>query len=388
MNKKIKQNNLIAIIDPKQIVVKSGKYALERHKIYYQKLKERNANYELRIYFPYVKGEKKFVDKSRYSFMFGISCPKYFTKTIYVVKLIILARNQNLNLKLLVAGDPWLAYFNCLLIKYFYQKNIQIQTQIHTDLGSTKWRREALKNQFKYIAAKIALRHSDSIRCVSIHQKDNIKLAYKISDEKIFVSGVIFPLPKTLDSAQNLKSQNYKFSVGFFGRLEKDRGVKDFLSFIERISGVSTNIEIVIAGTGSLQEYLFEELNKIVPASKINYLGHLDSSELHLFFKQINLCIFTADHESFGRGMRECLANKVPIWSKPTSGFLDLLDVFEEESDLINIEQIIDEKDLKFALNRVKTNQVKIDYNEVFRIQANEDLETLISSWLSDRSRK
>jgi glycosyltransferase involved in cell wall biosynthesis len=386
VNRKIKQNNLIAIIDPKQIVMKSGKYTLERHKIYYQKLKERNVNYELKIFFPYTNKEEIFQDGKKYQFMYGIFCPKYFTKTIYVIKLIMLARNQNFNLKFLVAGDPWLAYFNCVLIKYFCQKDILIQTQIHADLGSTKWRHEALKNQFKYMAAKIALKHSDSIRCVSIHQKNKIKLAYKISDEKIFVSGVIFPLPKTLSLEQNLKNQKYKFSVGFFGRLEKDRGIEDFLSIIKRVNDISRNIEVVIAGTGSQKDYLLEELNRIVPNRKINYLGYLDSPELHLFFKQVNLCIFTADHESFGRGMRECLANKVPIWSKPTSGFMDLLDFFKEESDLTNLEQLVDEKDLKIALNRVKNNEMKIDYNQLFRVQSNENLETLIGSWLSDRS--
>jgi hypothetical protein len=62
------------------------------------------------------------------------------------------------------------------------------------------------------------------------------------------------------------------------------------------------------------------------------------------------------------------------------------LDFFKEESDLTNLEQLVDEKDLKIALNRVKNNEMKIDYNQLFRVQSNENLETLIGSWLSDRS--
>ena len=387
MNEAHKNNNVIAIIDPKQVVLKSGKFSLERHEIYNQKLKLQNKNYELKIYYPIDKKKKSVLLESQFSFMVGIACPYYFKKIFYIFKLISLVKESGSNVRMLVAGDPWLAFLNCALIKLFADKRVLIQTQIHADIGSNAWRNSSFKNRIKFQLAKPALKYSDSIRCVSRVQKRLLISSTKVSQNKMFVSGTVFPLKKIKNYEIAKEYIEDSIAIGYFGRLEEDRGVKDFLMFMKNLKKSDKNFKIVIAGDGSQKEYLLKEINKMLPSERIHYLGYLDSADLDLFFDEIDLCVFTADSESFGRGMRECLANKIQVWSKPTSGFLDLKDICKDEGALVNLDQLKSQSELIIALEKVKTNRIKTDYNELFKQLSERDLESLIGSWLIERNR-
>ncbi len=388
MKKADQQRKIVAIVDPKQIILKGGNYTLERHKIYSQKLINVAKNYELQIFYPITKNKDLSPNKKNYPFMIGIPCPDVFNKTYFLFKLILKIRKQESRLHMLVAGDPWFAFLNCYLIKLLSNKNLLIQTQLHADLGSDSWRKSSIKNRIKFEIAKIALKYSDSIRCVSKYQKNQLIKHFHISNNKVFVSGVIFPLPKSVSSRKNKKNKDGIISIGFFGRIEEDRGVKDFILLLRKIKDLDTNFRIVVAGNGSLTKYLLGELRKIIPDGNILFLGMLDSAKLSLFFNKIDFCVFTAKSESFGRGMRECLANKVPVWSNPTSGFLDLKDICIDDGVLKNLEEINDQSSLMGALNEVKTIKFNTDYTKLFGKIADKDLMNLIDSWLIERVRK
>jgi glycosyltransferase involved in cell wall biosynthesis len=208
-------------------------------------------------------------------------------------------------------------------------------------------------------------------------QLKKIEDKLRIENKKLFSSGIIYNIP----SREMKKTNIFKNpTIGFIGRLEVDRGLWDFLKIVKKLNESGMKLDIKVAGVGKFQTGFIHKL-KDINHGEVDYLGQLNSQDISLFWNAINLCIFTAPTESFGRGMRESLSNKIPVWAINSSGLEDLKSKFDAD-EIMQI-NASDTKELLVQKLR-KSLSLKIDYDYVnfFIKEQNMDLDNLINSWV------
>jgi len=374
----IKKSHIIFLIDPKNVVLSGGIDTLNRHQIYAERIENIETNLQLCEFKILCNYDEK-IEKLQEKYKFLLSTPrKNIAKNINFLRAslkIIKKRRGDSNL--LVAGDPWQAAIYCLILKFLIKKNTRIQVQVHADIGEKLWRRESFKNHIKYYISLYTLKRADSIRCVSEPQLKKIEKNLKVNRTIMFVSGTLFNISKK----SKIKNNNATVpTIGFIGRLEPDRGIWEFINIVQKLNDFGVNTDIKIAGSGKFQLQFIGTL-KTINSGKVDYIGHLSIEEMSFFWNTIDLSIFTAPTESFGRGMRESLVNKVPVWAMNSSGLEDLESKFSSD-EITKIEKLESKESLGEKFYRSINLKIDYDYASYFIKEQKMDLDRLIQSWV------
>ena len=368
----------IFLIDPKNIVLSGGLDSLNRHKIYADrvgKVKSNSQVNEFRVICSYDYKYENLMNKYAYLVPIKrVKLEKHFCFIFYIFKTL---KNYHSDSILLISGDPWQAAFYCLIVKFFVKKNIQVQIQVHADIGDNSWKKRSLKNYIKFWISVFTLRKADSVRCVTNAQLEKIERKLGIDHKKLITSGIIYNIP----SVKSKRNKIFKApTIGFIGRLDIDRGLWNFLKIVTKLNQSEVKFDIKVAGDGKFQSKFIQKL-KEVNHGEVDYMGQMSSLEISHFWDAINLCIFTAPTESFGRAMRESLSHKVPVWAINSSGFEDLKSKFSVD-ELMEI-RVSDSKELlEQKLKKSLNLKIDYDYAEYFTREQNMDLDKLINSWV------
>jgi glycosyltransferase involved in cell wall biosynthesis len=228
---------------------------------------------------------------------------------------------NNLNVKLLVAGDPWESFWSAYFLNKFLNKKIPIQIQVHGDIADPRWRRINYRNRIRFSLAKLSLPKASSVRAVTKYQAENLVKAFGIKSEKI----VVIPVPiNVLSKTVALKSDRPK-TIGLIGRIHQDRGIWDFINLIRILNSSSKDFKVVVIGDGPSKDKFLLKLSSVIYKNRIIYLGQLPESELRKAWKKIGVLVSMAPVESYGRVMRESLMAGVPVWATASAGIKDLM---------------------------------------------------------------
>jgi glycosyltransferase involved in cell wall biosynthesis len=222
---------------------------------------------------------------------------------------------------LLVSGDPWMGALLAILVRKLFFSMAPIQMQIHADLGNSEWIKSSFKTRAKALVAHITLQKADNLRCVSTGQAAKIASMYAIEKTKI----TVIPVP-TYDGRDATKidlDRPRPHSVGFVGRIQEDRGTDLFIKIIEKLNSTKLDFKVVIAGSGPASMEFISRLSSILDKSQVVYCGEVPSHEMAEIWDQIGVLISCPPSESYGRALREAVANGVPIWITPTTGGLE-----------------------------------------------------------------
>jgi glycosyltransferase involved in cell wall biosynthesis len=222
---------------------------------------------------------------------------------------------------LLISGDPWLGALSVYGLRKVLFKNAAIEVQIHADIGERAWRQINLRNRIKYRVATLTLSMADQVRCVSATQAHKIYSHLQSLESKI----VVIPIASALEVERahyDVKTDK-PLSIGFVGRIHKDRGLKYFVEVIRKLNIKRQDFSVVIAGTGPDSKEFLTELEDIIGANRIHNFFEVRPEDMDMVWKQIGILLSCPQAESFGRSLREAIAHEVPIWITPTSGGLD-----------------------------------------------------------------
>ena len=231
---------------------------------------------------------------------------------------------QSMDIKLLIAGDPWESYWSAYFLSKFLKRKIPIQIQVHGDIAHPLWKKINFKNRFRFILAKISLNKCEVIRCVSNEQMLNLIDAFGIDKRKI----VVIPVPIEVVNKPLVLSKRPR-TMGLIGRIHEDRGIWNFVELVKNLSKLDTSFKILIAGDGPARDKFIHQLESVITNNRIKYLGHISQGKLRSSWKSIGVLVSMAPVESYGRVLRESLLAGVPVWAKTSSGVVDLLDSAE-----------------------------------------------------------
>jgi glycosyltransferase involved in cell wall biosynthesis len=370
-------NPLVLILDPRGNIASGGKDVIARHETYAKELfrQGQTSRLDLKVFSAGVSLQSS--DKGKNERVTTIS-KLTFNSYMFAKKVHKFIKINNLNVKLLVAGDPWESFWSAYFLNKFLDKKVPIQIQVHGDIADPGWRRINLRNRIRFSLAKLSLPKASSIRAVTKYQAENLVKAFGIKRERI----VVVPVPIIVASKSvALKSERPK-TIGLIGRIHQDRGIWEFIRLIRILNSSSKDFKVVVIGDGPSKDKFLFKLESVISKNRIIYLGQLPESELRKVWKRIGVLVSMALVESYGRVMRESLIAGVPVWATPSAGVKDLMDNSKKGEvkplDLSKSDASLD-KDFK---NLLKT-KVSSDFSKKFIKENNTYAAKLAKSWVN-----
>ena len=373
--------SIILILDPRGVFVNGGFDVFNRHTKYGElvNINSKNMKVKLIIFSAGSIPKKLYMNKKNIEVV-SISKPT-FDPFNFAKKAHKLIKSKNLNVRLLIAGDPWESYWSAYFLNIFLNKKIPIQIQVHGDIADPRWRRINLRNRIRFSLAKLSLPKGSSLRAVTKYQAENIVQAFGIKRERI----VVIPVPINVLGRSASISERPK-TIGLIGRIHKDRGIWEFIKLVRILNISSKDFKVVVIGDGPSKDRFLLKLESIIPKIRITYLGQLPESELRKAWKRIGVLVSMAPVESYGLVIRESLIAGVPVWATHSAGDKDLMDNCKKGEvkllDLSKSDASLD-KDFKTLL---KTT-VSYDFSKRFVKENNTYAAKLANSWINTISR-
>jgi len=370
-------NPSVLILDPRGNIAVGGEDVITRHETYAKELfrQGKPSRLDLKVLSAGISAKNFSTGKNER--VITISKPT-FNSYMFAKKVHKFIKINNLNVRLLIAGEPWESYWSAYFLNKFLNKKIPIQIQVHGDIADPRWRRINLRNRIRFPLAKLSLPKASSIRVVTKYQAENLVKAFDIKREKM----IIVPVPITVATKLvPLKSDRPK-SIGLIGRMHQDRGIWEFIKLVSILNLSAKDFKVVVIGDGPSKDKFLLKLESVVPKNRIIYLGQLSESELRKAWKKIGVLVSMAPVESYGRVIRESLIAGVPVWATASTGVKDLMDNCKKGAvkilDLGKSDASLD-KDFKTLLK----TKISSDFSKRFIKDNNTYAAKLANSWIN-----
>jgi glycosyltransferase involved in cell wall biosynthesis len=278
---------------------------------------------------------------------------------------------------LLVVGDPWESYWSAFFLNKFLRLDIPIQIQIHGDIGNPNWYRMSLVNYLRFNLAKLSIPRASAVRCVGHSQAKFVLNKFNIRKELLSV----IPIPISTKLSTASSNSKKVLTLGLVGRIDRDRGIKNFLQLIKCLQTVRQDFSVMVIGTGPELLNLKKDLGELLPAVRVIFLGELPARSLQLIWPKINVLISMAQSESYGRAMREALVAGVPVWATKSSGVEDLISKAGENAVKI-LDLTKNSHELSKELDQLLKCKVSLSFRKQFIKDNSTYAQLLAKSWV------
>jgi glycosyltransferase involved in cell wall biosynthesis len=369
-------NSCVVILDPRGIILSGGADVIERHNSYALHLSKGDPKNKISLVILTAGSSQVKNQQSSGLYLEVVSKPT-FNSIKFAKAALKKIRSKNLNVKLLVAGDPWESFWSAYLLNKLSSKKVPIQIQLHGDIASPAWKKISLQNRVRFNFAKFSMSKANGIRAVSNSQALKVAKIFKIKKAQISV----IPVPiNNLRLTSSISSKRPK-TLGLIGRIHSDRGVYNFIKIIKSLTVVRGDFTVVIAGGGPEESRFLEEIKELLPKSKIRFLGHLPEKELKKTWREVGVLVSTAPAESYGRVMREALVAGVPVWATKSSGVEDLIS--EAGKDAVKILDLTKSNhELSKEFDQLLKSKVSLSFRKQFIKDNSIYAQLLAKSWV------
>ena len=371
------KNCIILSLDPRGIIINGGADVVSRQDIYGQQLESKNINPKTK--FVILTSGNRMDDYNQFYYVniSQISKPT-FNSFLFAAKSLHYIKRNNLDVRLLIAGDPWESYWSAFFLNKLLNRDIPIQIQVHGDIADPKWRRINLKNRIRYSLAKLTLPKASSVRAVTKYQAENLVNTFSIKKERI----VVVPVPINASSKTGTLKADRPKSIGLIGRIHQDRGIWEFIKLVRVLNLSSQDFKVVVIGDGPSKDKFLLKLGSVISKNRLVFLDQLPESELRKAWNKIGVLVSMAPVESYGRVMRESLIAGVPVWATASAGVKDLMENCKKGEvkilDLSKSDASLD-KDFKALLK----TQVSSDFSKKFIKENKTYAAKLANSWIN-----
>ena len=369
-------SSCVVILDPRGIILSGGADVIERQNSYALHLSKGNPKNKISLVILTAGSSQVIIQKSSGLYLEVISKPT-FNSIKFAKAALKKIRSKNLDVKLLVAGDPWESFWSAYLLNKLSSKKVPIQIQLHGDIANPTWKKISLANRMRFNLAKLSMSKASGIRAVSNSQALKVAKIFKIKKTQISV----IPVPiNNLRHTSSISSKRPK-TLGLIGRIHNDRGIYNFIKLIKSLTVVRDDFTVVIAGGGPDESRFLEEIKELLPKSKIRFLGHLPEKELKKVWKEVGVLVSTAPAESYGRVMREALVAGVPVWAMKSSGVEDLiLKAGKDTVKILDLEK--SNYELRKEFDQLLKSKVLLSFRKQFIKDNSTYAQLLAKSWV------
>ena len=140
----------VLILDPRGNITLGGSDVIKRHVLYANTLTKRgrDKNLKLKVFSAsFSVSPKNKIDTLDLN---SISKPT-FNSYKYARQSAKTIKAQRIDVRLLIAGDPWESYWSAYFLNKFLTSKIPIQIQVHGDIANPLWKKINLTFSFKNI---------------------------------------------------------------------------------------------------------------------------------------------------------------------------------------------------------------------------------------------
>jgi glycosyltransferase involved in cell wall biosynthesis len=370
-------NPSVLILDPRGNIAAGGKGVIARHETYAKELFTQGKTSRLDLKVFSAGSSVKYSANGKNKMVINISKPT-FNSYMFAKKAHKFITINNLNVELLVAGDPWESYWSAYFLNKFLKKKVTIQIQVHGDIADPRWRRINFRNRIRYSLAKLSLPNASSVRAVTKYQAENLVNFFGVKSEKI----VVVPVPIYVLNKPIVLKTNRPKTIGLIGRIHQDRGIWEFIKLVRILNSSAKDLKVVVIGDGPSKDKFLLKLESVIPKNRIIHLGQLPENELRKAWKKIGVLVSMAPVESYGRVIRESLISGVPVWATASAGVNDLMDNSKKgEVKLLDLSKSDATLDKDFD-SLLKT-KVSSDFSKRFIKENNTYAAKLASSWIN-----
>jgi glycosyltransferase involved in cell wall biosynthesis len=369
-------NSCVVILDPRGVILSGGADVIERHNSYALHLSKGDPKNKISLVILTAGSSQVKNQQSSGLYLEVVSKPT-FNSIKFAKAALKKTRSKNLNVKLLVAGDPWESFWSAYLLNKLSSKKVPIQIQLHGDIANPAWKKISLQNRIRFNFAKFSMSKANGIRAVSNSQALKVAKIFKIKKAQICV----IPVPiNNLRLTSSISSKRSK-TLGLIGRIHSDRGIYNFIKLIKSLTVVRDDFTVVIAGSGPEESRFLEKIKELLPKSKIRFLGHLSETELKKVWREIGVLVSTAPAESYGRVMREALVAGIPIWATKSNGVEDLSSKAGKDAvKILDLEK--SNHELSKELDKLLKGKVSLSFREQFVKDNSTYAQLLAKSWV------
>lgn len=110
--------------------------------------------------------------------------------------------------------------------------------------------------------------------------------------------------------------------VGYIGRLHSKKNVAALISALAHVP----EVELLIAGSGDLEEELKQHALSIGVSSRVRWLGFVTGEAKEAFYQSIHLSAVPSTYECFGQSAAEAMTRGIPLMCTSEVGAAEQLD--------------------------------------------------------------
>jgi len=195
--------------------------------------------------------------------------------------------------------------------------------------GHFTWKSFPISFPKYYLIQPITLRFPKKLFIQNKYRLEQYNKLYKIPKEKLeyIPNAINLEDFKINENKENLRKKfnfkNEEILILFVGRLEKAKGLIELIDSFENLNKKYKNVKLLIAGNGSLKNFIIKKSNK---SKNIVYFGHLSFEKLKKIYKISDIFVLPTYYESFGLVLIEAMAFRLPIISTLVEGPMNIVE--------------------------------------------------------------
>lgn len=170
----------------------------------------------------------------------------------------------------------------------------------------------------------------DHVICLSSYMQEVLCSDYQLNSIKITVIPNGLANTNSVDIKTDKKKLRHKWNflpnekiILFAGRMDAIKGLDFLLRAFNEVLKNEPRCRLIIAGSGSFEEYMKESLNI---CTRITYTGFLDRVMLNQLYQIANVGVVPSLYEPFGYVAVEMMMHGLPIVTTITSGLNEVVD--------------------------------------------------------------
>ena len=174
----------------------------------------------------------------------------------------------------------------------------------------------------------------DGIFCLSEKQKEEIIEVFEYNKDKVYVIGGGYDLEFYYKDEDKIYNKNSKLKLIYAGKFSRAKGVIYLLKAFEKVKD-KYNIELILAGSGTGEEYdeIISYSQKM--SDKVKLYGYMDTQEIADLFRSCDIFVMPSFYEGLSLVTIEAMACDLKVVMNELENFMDFVG-----DDIINSKNI------------------------------------------------
>lgn len=229
--------------------------------------------------------------------------------------------------------NPDIIFTNHLYIMSSIVASLNLSCKVFAFCHGTDLRKLYKNNIHKKLIYK-NISKVDGIFCLSEKQKEEIIEVFEYNKDKVYVIGGGYDLEFYYKDEDKIYNKNSKLKLIYAGKFSRAKGVIYLLKAFEKVKD-KYNIELILAGSGTGEEYdeIISYSQKM--SDKVKLYGYMDTQEIANLFRSCDIFVMPSFYEGLSLVTIEAMACDLKVVMNELENFMDFVG-----DDIINSKNI------------------------------------------------